>query len=111
MVIVKRGVVGIVLPDAGGDTAAGGSRREIAVEPAPADTGGIEQIADVLSRHRHIGRRSAGAIVIKGIHVGDDAAIADRVHLAEARALAKRPAVNDRARWSARRGGSCGPPR
>src|SRR5262249_4917144 len=47
-----------------------GARPEAALEPAPGEPGGVQQVADVLPRHRH--RVAGRAVVVVRLRVRDE---------------------------------------
>src|SRR5580698_7274283 len=88
LVILEGRVMTVIRATAGSLAALGaGNRRgstagfrKIAVEPAPGDSGGVEQIADIRARHGDgdgAGSGSDNAIVNARFDVHDDASIHD----------------------------------
>jgi hypothetical protein len=72
-VVLEGIVVIVILTDALRLAAAGAGRRLVAVEPAPGDPLGIQQIADIFAGH--LNRRAGRAVICSGVDVGDDTAV------------------------------------
>src|SRR5579863_7155376 len=78
LIVLEGVVMAVVSGGTGSDRLIVGGLREVGVEPAPGDSLGVQQVADVLAGHLHrrVARRGY-AVIESGFHVCNHGPIGD----------------------------------